>query len=695
MPKTFTFESGALEVEIGKHARQAGGAVWIKSGKNVLLSTAVGSADEKDYIGFFPLTIEYRERPTAVGKFPGGYIKREGRLSQNEVLTSRTIDRGIRPLFPKFYFNEVQVMSSLLSSDGSFPSDVMGIIGSSLALVLSDMPFMGPIGAVKACKVDDKWLLNASHEQTSQTKDSLIVVGNLNGIMMVEGHCNSLQEAELLEVIRDAHVEIKKQVTWQNEIAAEMGITPVEHKSEFDWDGWFAKISAAMPSDLDKILSAESNLRLNHQIRTAKKAVTEQFADAVAAGEISKKQLGDLFTFALKEKAADIIGKQGKRFDGREFDQVRKITTEVGMLPCAHGSSLFTRGETQALSSITLGASGDAQKMETLLDGVKEETFMLHYNFPPYSVGEIRPLRGVGRREIGHGYLAQSSFYNVIPSQEEFTYTIRSVVDVLGSNGSSSMATVCATTLALMDAGVPLKSMLAGIAMGLLRDSDGKYIVLSDILGSEDAYGLMDFKVVGNDDGIMGFQMDIKSRDGLPEEVLEKALAAAKVGRLKILEKMREELNAPRKSVADNAPRVSSINIDTDKIGLLIGPSGKTIKDISAKTDTSIDVDDTGLVKIFAKTEEASIAAQGMIKALTGDVEIGSEYDGIIRSVVGFGIFVQIVPGKDGLVHISAVVREKQSDLANLCEVGKKLRVTVTAYDKKTGRIRLVAPSLA
>ncbi|MFC1854457.1 polyribonucleotide nucleotidyltransferase [Candidatus Dependentiae bacterium] len=694
MSKKFKLESVGIEVEIGKHALQADGAVWVRNGKNVLLATAVGSKEQREYMGFFPLTVEYRERPVAAGRIPGGYIKREGRLSDSEVLASRTIDRGIRPLFPKFYFNEVQVMASLLSSDGSFPSEVLGVIGASLALTISGMPFLGPIGAVEVNRIDGKWTFNDGHAVSSDSPDHFVVVGTADGICMVEGMCDHLIEDDLLDVLETAQEKIREQVEWQLEIKKELGVTQKEVVETFDWAGWAEKVRSVMPTNWNEILFSSDKKDFRRQLSEAKDSVKAKFETEVNNGEISSKELGFLFDLALKEHASDEVFKAGKRFDGRKFDEVRQISSEVGFLPCVHGSALFTRGDTQALSSVTLGAAQDAQKVETLFGGTEARTFMLHYNFPPYSTGEVRPLRGVGRREIGHGYLAETSFYNVLPSQNDFPYTVRSVVDILSSNGSSSMASVCATTLSLMDAGVPVKDMIAGIAMGLMQSSSGEFFVISDILGSEDAHGLMDFKVTGSESGIMSFQMDIKTREGLPRDVLKKALEAARAGRLHILSEMKKTLTEPRETVSENAPRVVSLKIETDKIGLLIGPGGKTIKDITSKTDTSVDIEDDGVVKIFAKSKASLDEAHGIIKALTGEIEVGTEYDGIVRSIVDFGMFVQIVPGKDGLVHISAIAKDKQKDLTNICEIGSKLKVVVTAYDKRTGRIRLVAPEL-
>jgi polyribonucleotide nucleotidyltransferase len=692
MPKIFKLENSDIEVEIGKHARQATGAAWLRCGDNVLLSTAVVSKEEREYAGFFPLIVEYRERPVSVGKIPGGYIKREGRLTDNETLISRTIDRGIRPLFPKFYFNEVQVINSLLSSDGKFPNEVLGILGASIALTISGMPFLGPIGAAQVCKIDGEWQINGP-VPTSDTKDRFVVVGTENGIAMVEGHCDNLSESKLLDLLSLAHVEIKKQVLWQLEIKKELGVESVEPKSDFDWNGWEAKVKNAMPTDWDTIIYGDKG-SFGERLSAAKSDVLAKFAADVEAGVVKTKQLGFFFDLAFKAIAADVITKNNKRFDGREPGQIRPISCEIGFLPGAHGSSLFTRGETQALASITLGAAQDAQKVETLFGGVEERTFMLHYNFPPYSTGEIRMPRGVGRREIGHGHLAQSTFNSVLPSQEDFPYAIRSVVDILSSNGSSSMAAVCSTSLSLMDAGVPVKHPVAGIAMGLLQDSAGTYTVISDILGSEDAHGLMDFKITGNQDGILSFQMDIKARDGLSRDVLEKALDAARVGRIHILEEMSKVISNPRDDVAQNAPRVTTIRIEKDKIGALIGPGGKNIKEISSSTETTIDIADDGLVRIFSRSADGADKAKAMVQAVTGDIEAGTEYNGIVRSVVDFGLFVQVVPGKDGLVHVSSIARDKQSRLAELLPIGSSLKVIVTSNDKKTGRIRLVAPEL-
>ncbi|MCB9492946.1 MAG: polyribonucleotide nucleotidyltransferase [Epsilonproteobacteria bacterium] len=695
MHKAFQAPELGLEVEIGKYARQADGAVWIKAGKNVVLTTAVGAKEAKDFIGFFPLTVEYRERTSAAGRIPGGYIKREGRLSDIEVLTSRLIDRPIRPLFPHFFFNEVQVLSTVYSSDGKFPTSILGMLSASLALTVSDIPFLGPIGAVQASKKDGKWAFNLDHESVENSDSDIVIAGTENGISMVEGHCNNLAEDELIDLLFSAHEVIKKQVAWQVSIQKELGVQKREVTQTVDWAGWKEKIKNALPSNfIEAFFVSPKKAERNKAVQ---KLYTDLFSTLSAemnAEGVSSSVVNYLCDEIFKEALPDAIIKKGKRIDDRPFDRVRDITVETGMLPCVHGSGLFQRGETQVLSSLTLGSGQDSQKIETLIGGSQERCFMLHYNFPPFCTGEVKPIRGVGRREIGHGYLAETSFLNVLPSQEEFPYTVRSITDVLESNGSSSMASVCATTMALMDAGVPIKDMVGGIAMGLVKSSTGDYQVLTDILGTEDGFGLMDFKVTGTKSGIMAFQLDIKDKVGLPREVLVKSLEQARAARLHILEKMSAVMDAPRKEVSPLAPRVFSFKIPQDKIGAIIGPGGKNIKEIIAQTDTQIDIEDDGLVKIYSKDGESLKKAERWVRILAGDIEVGSTFEGIIRRFADFGLFVELVAGKEGLVHVSSIARDKQRTIDQEYKVGDPLTVKVTAYDKETGRIRLVAPEL-
>lgn len=693
MSKIFTLATLGLEVEIGKFARQADGSVWLKHGNNVVLSSAVATPEEREFMGFFPLTVEYRERTSAVGKFPGGFIKREGRLSDKEVLTSRMIDRPIRPLFPKYYFNEVQVIATVFSSDNKFPNDVLGIIGSSLALTLSNIPFLGPVGAVKVGRVNGEWKFNLGFEEKKESNVELLVAGTKNGVCMVEGYCDSLSEEELVEALFLAHDQIKEQIDWQLSIQKELAVGKVESASEQDWTLLEEKIKAYVKKEFCLELFKETKEEQNKVMRKLKKDLLEYFAHEIETGAVSKAKVLFLFDGLLKEMLPDLIAEKQHRIDGRGFTQVRPIEAEVGLLPCVHGSSLFQRGETQALASVTLGTAQDAQKGEDLT-GSFERTFMLHYNFPPFSTGEVRPIRGVGRREIGHGYLAERSFLNVLPSQEEFPYTIRSVADILESNGSSSMASVCSTTLAMMDAGIPIKEMVGGVAMGLMKDSSGKFHILTDILGIEDALGLMDFKVTGTEKGIMAVQMDIKAKAGLTREILSKALSQALEGRLHILGEMKKVMTKPRAEVSDLAPRVTSFKVAVDKIGAVIGPAGKNIKEIVAVTGADINIEDDGTVRIYATESASAKKAEGWVKALVGDIEPGTMFDGILRRIAEFGLFVELVPGKDGLVHISKISKENQARVGREINEGDVIKVKVISVEQDTGRIRLEAPEL-
>lgn len=693
MHKVFDLPELGLAVEVGKLARQADGAVWIKAGDNVVLVTVVASKNDKEYLGFFPLTVEYRERFAAAGKIPGGFVKREGKLSDNEVLTSRLIDRPIRPLFPQEYFSEVQLLCTVYSSDGKFPVNVLALIGASLSLTISEIPFLGPIGGVHACKVNGQWKFNASYDETSKADSDIMIAGTQAGICMVEGHCDNIPESELLDLLFSAHEQIKKQIQWQLDIQKELNVKKAPLSDKVDWAGWRNKIKSKLPSDYLKPLFSSSKKESYAAFEALEDAVLENFATEIEAKEVTESIILGILDSILKDELPQEIVKRGSRLDGRALDQVRNITSEVSLLPCSHGSSLFLRGETQALASITLGTGQDAQKTETLLGGLGERSFMLHYNFPPFATGEVKPIRGAGRREIGHGYLAESSFLNVLPKQEEFPYTIRSVVDILESNGSSSMATVCSTSLALMDAGVPLKSPISGVAMGALRDADGNLQVLTDITGKEDAFGLMDFKVTGTASGIMAFQLDIKDKVGLPRQMMEKALEQARIARIHILGEMAKTLTKS-KPLSVLAPRVIAFKVPQDRIGAIIGPSGKIIKEIIAKTGTQIDISDDGTVKIYSKDSEAASRTESWIRIIAGDVKVGSKFTGIIKRVADFGVFVELVPGKEGLIHISTINRQKQNDLFKICRVNEPLNVIVSAYDSDTDRIRLVSPEL-
>ena len=694
MQKIFRLPEQGLEVEVGKYARQADGSVWIKSGNTVILATAVAAKGSGKFLGFFPLTVEYRERPSAAGRIPGGYFKREGKLSENEVLTSRLIDRPIRPLFPSTYIQEVQLLSTVYSSDGKFPASVLAIIGSSLALTISPIPFLGPVGAVQVGKVQGKWKINPSYEDMIESGTDIMIAGTKAGICMVEGHCENILEKDLVDLFFLAHEEIKKQIIWQEHIQQELGIKKEEVKSDIDWAHWKKRIADVLPADFNEQFFAATKLERSEGLESLKKSIIQNFATDIKEEKVSESVLNFLLDYIVKDMLPDVLVKKQARVDGRKFTDVRPIYTEVSTLPCVHGSAMFQRGETQVIASLTLGTGQDAQKIETLMGGSVERTFMLHYNFLPFATGEVKPLRGAGRREIGHGYLAERSFTCILPSQEKFPYVVRSVADVLESNGSSSMATVCATTMAMMDAGIPIKDMVGGVAMGLVRDSSGKFHVLTDILGMEDAFGLMDFKVVGTETGIVAFQLDIKDKIGFTRDLFEQALEQARHARLFILGEMKKVMGAPRGQVSDLAPRVFSLKVATDKIGAIIGPAGKNIREIIAKTNTQIDIEDDGTVKIYAKNQDDAAQAESWIRTLSGDIKSGTEFQGIVRRIAEFGLIVELVAGKEGMVHISTIAREKQRDLEQNLRIGDKLVVVVTAVDRETGRIRLVAPSL-
>jgi polyribonucleotide nucleotidyltransferase len=694
MPKIFNLAEYGIEVEIGRYARQADGAVWIKAGNSTVLCTAVASKEPKDILGFFPLTVEYRERTSAAGRIPGGYFKREGKLSDAEVLISRLIDRPIRPLFPSTYFNEVQLMSTVYSSDGVFPTSILSIIGSSLALAISPAPFMGPIGAVMVTKINNAWKFNPSYQELATADTSITIAGTKNGICMVEGHCNNLSEQDLVELLFVAHEEIKKQVAWQESIVQELNVVKAQAATTTDWVALKERVVAALPANFGEQLFEATKVERSDGVDAIKKSLMENFKEDIKEGRVSPGSLNFIFDNLKKEVLPDMIAARKTRVDGRAFNVVRPIDVAVGMLPCVHGSALFQRGETQVLASVTLGTGQDAQKIDSLIGGAQEREFMLHYNFPPFATGEVKPLRGAGRREIGHGFLAETSFLNVLPSSEKFPYVLRSVCDVLESNGSSSMATVCATTMALMDAGVPISEMVGGIAMGLMRDSQDNLHILTDILGMEDALGLMDFKVVGSERGILAFQLDIKDKMGLTRELLINALEEARIARLHIIGEMKKVMTAPRSELSSLAPRVTSFKVATDKIGLIIGPGGKNIKEIIAQTNTQIDIEDDGTVKIYSKTGDGAEEAETWIRILCGDIAIGSLFNGVVKRVADFGLIVELVAGKEGMVHISTIARNKQNDLHNIVKLNDKLPVRVVAIDRETGRIKLVAPDL-
>ncbi|MBP6869509.1 polyribonucleotide nucleotidyltransferase [Candidatus Babeliales bacterium] len=690
MKRTFKLDELGLELEVGKLARQAHGSAWLKKGGTAILTTAVMS-ESKDFPGFLPLMVDYREQFSAAGKIPGGYLKREGRSSDKEVLTARLIDRSIRPLFPIYFFNSVQVLSTVYSVDRNAPPSVLALLSASIALTISHIPFLEPVGAVQVGRIDGVWIMDPTGDQEVLSDVKLIIAGTKEGLCMVEGSAAGISEEEMVEAFFLAHDIIRKQVAWQEEIARELNVVKsAQHSAVFDWQNWTDKVSQYFDNlSFDEIFNAGSG---KHDIDKAVKHIFDGFfvqhAEAIA-NESRKLELDFVIDTILKDRLASEIVVRGQRVDGRDFTTVRDISTEVGLLSSVHGSALFQRGETQALVSVTLGSGKDAQKTDDVMsDDPVESNFMLHYNFPPFSTGEVKPLRGPGRREIGHGYLAQSAIARVMPSKESFPYTTRVISDILESNGSSSMATVCGTTMALMNGGVPIKAMVGGIAMGLLEGKPGQFQAITDITGFEDALGLMDFKVAGTTEGINAIQMDIKYKGGLPRNVFEKALEQAKRARLHILGEMSKVMSEPNKEMSILVPRFYSISIDPNKVGGVIGSGGKIIKEIIEKTGTTIDIEGSD-VNIYGKHKAGIDLAILWVKILADQVERGMILDGEIARTAEFGLFVDIAPGKAGLIHISKVPREMQNQLDTHYPIGMKLKVTVLEFERETGKIRL------
>ena len=690
MVKTFNLKDFNYKVELGKFAQQADGAVWFTYGGTVVLATVV-SAPSKEFLGFFPLTVEYREQFAAAGKIPGGYYKREGRPTEQEVLTARLIDRSLRPLFPADYFDQVQIIITVYSIDKERAPHTIALIAASLALSISKVPFLGPIGAVEAIRLNGDWKMNPMYSESVQSDARLVIAGTKDGIAMVEGASNQLSEKDFIDAMFNGHEEIKKVVAWQQSIQDEVGVAKEMPETSYDFASWRQRADVYLTNERLRTICLPEKKDRDIQLKALREEFIQENQDLLEKTETPKSVATYQFDTVLNKKMTELIFERNKRVDDRDFDQVRQITTEVGLLPYTHGSALFTRGRTQALVTVTLGSGDDEQRSETLMgeEGSVDGSFMLHYNFPPFSVGEARFLRGPGRREVGHGKLAASAFTYVRPTKEEFPYTIRIVSDILESNGSSSMATTCGATMALMQAGVPITKMVSGIAMGLLKSDDGSFKVLSDITGFEDAFGLMDFKVAGTADGITAIQMDIKHKGGLTRDIFESALEQARKGRLFILEKMREVMSKPSPELSDLVPQVTTFKINTDKIGAVIGSGGKTIREIIAATGTSIDIEPDGMVKIFGGIDAKKDMAVAWVKTLAGQISKGEHFEGTIKRMGDFGLFVELVPGVQGLVHISNIPRDMQRDFASRYKSEDVVKVEVLDYDEVTGRISL------
>jgi polyribonucleotide nucleotidyltransferase len=659
-----------FSLETGKYARQANGSVMVRFGDTMVLVTAVAANEAKEGLDYFPLQVEYREKTSAAGKFPGGYIKREGRPTEKEILSSRLCDRPIRPLFPESFTNETQVVAMVMSYDGENDPDVLAACGASAALAISDIPFDGPMGEVRVGRVNGELVINPTHEQIKLSDIELIVAGTADSIMMVEGDSKEVSEQELLDALKFAQQEIKKIVDLQNQLRAEAGKTKwvVAEKSvdanlkKDVYDLAEVKYKAIVYSILAKEERAAKNKDLSESV---KQALAEKYPEQV-------KVIGEILHDMEKDLMRERILKEGVRLDGRNTTQVRPITIELGNLPRTHGSALFTRGETQSLTNVTLGTKDDEQTVDGLLAEYTKK-FYLQYNFPPFSVGEVGRMSGVGRREIGHGNLAERSLKQVLPTDDVFPYTIRIISDILESNGSSSMATVCAGSLAMMDAGVPVTKAVSGIAMGLVKEGN-EYAVLSDILGNEDHLGDMDFKVAGTSDGITGFQMDIKIQ-GISFEIMEKALHQAKEGRMHILGKMNEAISKPKDALSQYAPRLITMNVATDQIGLIIGPGGKTIQGMQRLFGVDINIEDDGTIHIASPNKENAQQAKEYIKKLTATPEVGEVYDGVVTKIADFGAFVEILPGKEGLLHISEIDNKRVNKVSDYLKVGDKITV--------------------
>ncbi len=672
-----------LVIETGKMAKQADGSVCVWYGGTMILVTACCSKELRKGIDFFPLTIEYQEKTYAAGRIPGGYFKREGRPTEKEILTARLIDRPVRPLFPKGFKNEVQVFAIVLSSDGENDSDVPAIIGASTALTISDIPFSGPVGAVRVGLVNDQLVANPTFEELETSTLNLVAVGLKDKIIMLEAGASEISEEKMLEAISFAQEYINEAIAIQEELRKKCGKEKRQVEIKVVSEDLYKKVRVLSIKEFEKINSAPVKKQreealdiLSKEIIAKLKAEDEALEDADIKNALSQVEKEEIRKFILEKK---------KRLDSRGYEDIREISCEVGLLPRTHGSGLFTRGETQSLSTTTLGTGRDEQRLDTL-EGEKFKSFMLHYNFPPFSVGEVRPARGPGRREIGHGALAERALKAVMPSGEDFPYTVRIVSDILESNGSSSMATVCAATLSLMDAGVPIKKPVSGIAMGLVKEGN-EAAILTDIAGDEDHFGDMDFKVTGTDAGVTALQMDLKT-DGIDMELIKKIMKQASPARALILNKILDAIKAPRQELSEFAPKIVSITIDKDKIRSLIGPGGKIIKRIIQETGAAIEVNDDGKVAVSSDDVEAIDKAIAIIKGITGELEIGTIYNGTISRLMNFGAFCEIFPGKEGLIHVSELADKFVKNAEDVVKVGDKVRVKLIKVDEM-GRVNL------
>ena len=689
--KSFDLGDGRIvEIETGKLAKQADDAVVVKMGDTMLLATVVSTVGAKPGTDFLPLSVDYQEKYAATGRIPGGFLRREARLSDYEVLISRLVDRALRPMFPSDYHSDTQVMISLISADKDIMPDCLAGLAASAALAVSDIPFNGPISEVRVAKIDGKLVINPRASELERATLEFMVAGSANDIGMVEGECDEIQEDEMVEALKFAHAAIKVQCAVQLELTEATGKTV---KREYNHEDHDADLKAKVYADTYDKVYAVAKSGLNKDERKAGfTAIINEFFEAMPedTADLTKAMAKHYYHDVQYDAIRNLLLDEGIRLDGRKTTEIRKIWSEVGYLPAAHGSAVFTRGETQSLTSVTLGSKDDEQMIDgAFVNGYNK--FLLHYNFPGFSTGEVRPNRGAGRREIGHGALAQRSLKKVLPVGEANPYTIRIVSDILESNGSSSMATVCAATLALMDAGIKIKAPVSGIAMGLITDEKtGKYAILSEILGDEDHLGDMDFKVTGTEKGIVACQMDLKI-NGLSYEVLTQALLQAKDGRLHILNEMKKTIAEPNADMKPHAPRIVSLTIDKEFIGAVIGPGGKIIQEMQRETGASISIEEVGnkgVVEIFADNKAAIDAAVARISAIAAKPEIGAIYQGKVKSIMPFGAFVEVMPGKDGLLHISEISWERLETMDGVLKEGDKIEVKLLDVDKQ-GKMKL------
>ena len=693
MVEKVTAQLGAtqIHIETGKLAKQADGAVTVQLGETIVMVAAVAATKAKPGQDFFPLTVDYREKAAAAGKFPGGYFKREGRPTEKEILTCRLTDRPIRPLFPKGWYNEVQVQSILLSADGENDSDILSIVGASAALTVSDIPWDGPLGAIRIGRVGGKFIANPTHAEQTESDMDIIYVGNSTDIVMFEGSAKEISEADFNAALQFGHEAVQPLITAQNELAKRVGkkkraitlnIVPEDILKE-------AKVLAG--DRMVPALLTPAKLERESKVKAIADEVGAKLVEKFGAEKVTEFVLKDAFYYIQKEAVRGLVLDSKKRLDGRTFDQVRPISCEVGILPRAHGSALFARGETQAVSLVTLGTNEDAQEFDSYTGGVTEKKFILHYNFPNYSVGETGRISGPGRREIGHGALAERSVAQMLPL-ETYPYAIRVTSEIMESNGSTSMASVCGATLALMDAGVPIKRPVAGISVGICTETDdadkiSRYELLTDIIGWEDAFCDMDCKIAGTAQGVTGFQLDLKLR-GISHKLMAEAVEKARIARMGILAEMAKVIAEPRKEMSKYAPRIVQIRINPEKIGALIGPGGKNIKRIVEESGCEINIDDDGMVNVYSVSAEGMQIARNAIEGMTAEAEIGKIYRGKVVTVKEFGAFVEFLPGKDGLCHISELANFRVKQTEDIVKIGDDIWVKCLGVDDK-GRVKL------